>query len=337
MSVKPVVLCFGLTGFAHLAFATSSDSLTRRDLAPAFGKYLCQNQTTPYTVEMLWAQGIYDAQIEGQTLKGDSAQKLPEQMLPKIAERFAAKNQHGGYAAGRCDQNSLWVVSTPSPSRLATLENNSVIIDVAQAREKCKNIVVDYAAAKGGKPRSLNFDNTLNRASIHLNLLDAGTLSITCKPKEPSWLGPMVWYLFPVNKGPLALVPHVDLLETPQSEDGQRLLAWINAVRTDQSLPPLAIEHPQLNLVAQEFVNKNNTVRHDLRHFQFAQKKLQKLLAKFVGENRVRAGDIKTMAWLLWNSPQHRAMLLHQNATHVSVAMQNLKDEKLAVLAFAQF
>ena len=333
----PILLYSLLLAHSPLASAVVLKSVTRPDLAPALSKALCQSEPSPYSLTKLWSQGIYDAQLEGQTLKGDSVLKLPEDKIPKIAEQFAAKNQHGGFAAGRCDQNSLWVVSTPSPSRLATLENNSIVIDVAAAREKCKSVKVDYAAAKGGKPRSLNFDDRLSRASIHLNLLDAGTLSITCKPNSPQWLGPMVWYIFPVNKGPMPLVPHTDALDQAQGDDGQKLLNWINAVRSDNGLQTLASAHPQLNLVAKEFVRRNGTIRHDLRHFQYAQKKLKKLLAKFIGENRVRSNDIKTMAWLLWNSPQHRAMLLHQTATHVAVATQQLKEEKLAVITFASF
>ena len=55
----------------------------------------------------------------------------------------------------------------------------------------------------------------------------------------------------------------------------------------------------------------------------------------FVGEDRARAADLSRVAWLLWNSPRHRALLLDKSATHAGIAIKEVRGEMLAVVVAA--
>jgi hypothetical protein len=56
---------------------------------------------------------------------------------------------------------------------------------------------------------------------------------------------------------------------------------------------------------------------------------------RLIGEDRVKGKDAHAMAWLWWNSPRHRSLILNTEATAAGLAARGLGEEQLAVLAVA--
>jgi hypothetical protein len=53
----------------------------------------------------------------------------------------------------------------------------------------------------------------------------------------------------------------------------------------------------------------------------------------FNGENRVAGTDLPTIAWLVWNSPAHRELLLRSDANTVAINVKKRGDLLYVVLA----
>lgn len=113
-------------------------------------------------------------------------------------------------------------------------------------------------------------------------------------------------------------------LATPGDHDDDVLTRMIAALRTSETLPPLARD-PRLDELARAHANamrRARVVAHDLgdgdptRRFEDAS-----LVAKNVGENVARARSVALAHRALHASPSHRMNLLRAEYTHVGVAV----------------
>lgn len=327
-----------LNSSAFAQHNTAPSVSPRQDLAPFMTKLVCDEKETPDT-KKAWEAGIYDAQVAAQSLKPKSGQTIKKEDIKKAASVLASRNNHYGLSQGQCPNGSFWVVTSPAPKPLTSPKDDTITIAAPDYRDYCDNVRVDFAAADKGQPRTILRQksvaaNTEEALQINTKLLPSGVISITCQPRYPAWQGPVLWYLVPVKEGASSQIPESQALqhESPITA----LQQWVNAVRKSEGLNTLADTHPRMQWLSEQLL-KNSTIRHNRKLLEQAQKALKKNNARLVGENRVKAENLSQMAWLLWHSPQHRRLILSKEATHFSVASQQMKQEQLAVLVFGKF
>ena len=78
-------------------------------------------------------------------------------------------------------------------------------------------------------------------------------------------------------------------------------------------------------------IQKNIT--HDRSLLKKVGEDLKAKKTKLLGENRVAAPTTERLAWLLWNSPSHRSLLLHKNASVIGIHESIAQGERFAVIA----
>lgn len=326
---------FNSTSFAQ--HNTAPRVSARQDLVPFMTKLVCDDKETLDT-QKAWEAGIYDAQVAVQSLRPKAGQKIKKEDIQKAADVLASRNNHYGLSQGQCPNESYWVITSPAPKPLKPSKDETIAIAAQDYRDYCDNVRVDFAAADKGQPRSILTQKSVatNTEALQINtkLLPSGVLSITCQPRYPAWQGPVLWYLVPVKDGAVSETPESQALdhESPM----KALQQWVNAIRKKEGLAPLADNHPRMQWLSEQLL-KNSTIRHNRKLLEQAQQALKKNNARLVGENRVKAQNLHQMAWLLWHSPRHRQLILSKEATHFSVASQQIKQEQLAVLVFGKF
>lgn len=308
-------------------FATVATSATfRRDVVEGFGKIAC-DPSGPSAAKA-WAAGIYDAQVEGRKLEPLAGQAVSSDDALRKGKTLAKIRGFGGYAGGLCADGSGWAAAFPAAAPLGRLDAKGRMQLPQQAlKHQCESFRVDYAARDTGAPREL-----LDVVALPLDHLAVGSISVTCQPKSPRWQGPVLWFLLPVGDGPGAVPPEADALVSG-ADPTASLTTWLNRVRVKEGLLPL---ESLATLAAEAGVL---AVDGDLSHNRELLRKVAGQLAadklKLIGEDRVRATDAVQMAWLLWNSPRHRGLLLNKEASAVGIALRQLGPEQLAVLITA--
>jgi uncharacterized protein YkwD len=141
-------------------------------------------------------------------------------------------------------------------------------------------------------------------------------------------MGPVLWYLTPLFGGPQTLPPESEALS--HGELSRSLALWINKIRYKEGLKALHFDR-DLEIFA-GFLAKNGSLMHDRYQLKSIFHKMKDSHVSPLGEDRVRAPDALTMAWLLWNSPRHRGLLLSPEATAIGVGSRTLGAESLAVI-----
>ena len=122
--------------------------------------------------------------------------------------------------------------------------------------------------------------------------------------------GPELWALIPIKNAAQAAVPRLALA----SKDSEELIPWIQAIRKLHKLAPLQTTNPLLRRFATQLLS-DFSIRHPRPLLLQARQQLLTKHIKIIGENRVKANSLEEMAWLLWNSPSHRSLLLNKDAT----------------------
>ncbi len=295
-----------------------------RNLSPAVNAAMCSGAT----LAPLWAAGLYDAQIEGRQLQLPYGRKWLAADLSKKAAALARLRHFGSYAAGTCGAGDrAWIAAFPAPAAL-TRQGDHIELPLAALNSRCADFRVDFAAAAAGQPRQLPVSGSSLTAPAKSN----GVISITCQPKAPRWQGPVLWYLLPVGSGPLPQVPALAEVAPASSPAALpiSLTHWINRLRAKAGLGAVAGQRA-LDTAA-ELLVVDDTLAHDRSLLTKIKGSLEN--QTFLGENRVRSADLAGMAWLLWNSPRHRSLLLDRDATSIGIAVKTVGAEQLAVLVF---
>ena len=326
-----------LTGLFLVSMDAGAVSF-RRDLFMSFDKLLCGDTEKKVAgleaappASRLWRHGIFDAGARVYLLGPKGA----SQQLEKAAQSMARKNYHKGYSFGKCAKNRYWIVTTPSPIAFKQ-EGEIMRLKAQDLHSYCKWFRIDYAHAQYGRPRKLfkSKDQKVEKSLlINTTLLERGSLSITCKPKKPTWLGPVLWSLAPVKKGPLE---KAFLAGSVEQKAPKALENWINLVRVNTDLGPLSSTEA-FSHITKPLISKNLSIRHHRKDIRKVSREIKKQKGRFLGENRVKADSFEEAAWLLWNSPRHRSLLLHSKATHLATMAKRVKSERLSVMVFAKF
>jgi hypothetical protein len=319
--------------------AVSASGLTlRSDLDAPLSKLICSKKASaPPPTSELWKHGIFDAGAHVYILS--ATKKAPNSLsnLEPMAKSFADESHHLGYTFGSCSKFRHWVATTPSPMNLSQ-KAGVFRLSARRVRSYCQWFRIDYAHAKHGKPRRLFKSKkgvSTKNIAINTGLLERGSLSVTCKPRHPKWLGPVLWSLQPVKEGPLDK-PLLTQQLSMKKRDGA-LHTWINRVRQDMGLNTLDTASKPFAEITKPLISQNLSIQHHRGDIRKVSKGIKEQNGKFLGENRVQAKSFEEAAWLLWNSPRHRSLLLNSKATHLATLGKRLKSEELSVMVFAKF
>lgn len=312
----------------------------RSDIGDKLANQLCIGQKG-LSIHDLWGRGIYDAQLEGHFMTIKKGMVAPPELLAKAAEILAGRTDHNGVHYGTCTANSTgWVITSPAPGNHVKIgDNESINFNWSQIRPYCNEAHIDYAAASGGRARNLMVLKHSNGTEVTVNtaFLVPGTVSLTCYPKYGKNLGPELWFLVPVKGGPPAQAPTLEVLVKKPDKPEAAFMRWINELRGSAHLPALARLPSGLGNPGQKLLAQNDTIHHQIAHLEQVQSMLRGSGGLFIGEDRVKGGNWGDMAWLLWNSPRHRDLLLTNKANRLAVTMISAKGEKLVVLTFAKY
>jgi hypothetical protein len=300
----------------------------REDAVAAFDSVLCAGTSGDLTVAAQ-KHGVYDGQIEGAKLSSRDGRPLDLDAAKMRARSIARVKRYTGYAAGQCADGSAWAAAFPAPTTIK-FENQSIKLPISALQKQCSDWSVDLATSSA-------VERLPASATIKVAKEKSGMMSVTCQPRRPRWQGPVVWYLIPVGQGPGGQVPHADMLSlnsgAPASIVATRLRSWVNAVRGDAKLAPVTV-HSHLDAEA-ELLAIDTSVAHDRLLLKRIANGLPAHDLRLIGEDRARAADLQRVAWLLWNSPRHRALLLDPDATHSGIAIKDVRGEMLAVILAA--
>ena len=303
----------------------------RRDFYKSIGHTLCESANYP-SPSQLWEQGIFDGGIELQTVvpKGQKALRLSQ--LKKAAYKLAMRYGHRGFAYGICPNMTAWSMSSPAPySMVKDFESNFLKLKLSTIHSYCRSVRIDYASELGRELRKLfswREKKQLQDATINIRYLRPGTISVTCRPKDPS-KGAELWSLVPIH-GFSGSLPY----DAKLGDQLETLAEWVNLVRHKNGLYPLVVEKSFLSRSAQRLSSRFGS-SHDRRMLKLEKKNLASHNINFLGENRAISTNYAEVAWLFWFSPRHRALIMSDRATHLAVAETRGRGQLQVVLVTA--
>jgi uncharacterized protein YkwD len=316
------------------ALAVSYNSPVHRvDLYKKLHKTLCQKSPDALPFEN-WKLGVYDAQIKGEYLRSSRGRISPLSLVKK-AKALASSRGHYGYAYGVCKSNKAWLITTPSPEPLLFVGDQMIFPNNALKR-LCRQTKISFAGTFGGQPLKLAHPKprTLS-ASLNIKKLPAGTIAINCRPKRNVKRGYTEWFLAPIGKGPLVKLPFSKSIPSSfNKHTSKKFLDWINTVRTKNKLK--ATRTAKALKAAAKTLSSNFSIDHNMNLLYQVTKKTAFSGLNLLGENRATAASPYQIAWLFYNSPSHRKLLLSPNAEFAAIRFTGKKTEKLAIFVNAK-
>ncbi|MBP6218713.1 MAG: hypothetical protein KA436_09015 [Oligoflexales bacterium] len=370
------VLFSALGCYSSICLAREGYS-SRQDLSPLLTGLLCQVESLPTDslpadkIETLSFRAlslkIFDAQIEGFRVESEGEQELSLELLQKMAVQHK-KRSYNGLAMGFCPsakgrKKSAWVAYTPAPTPVVLAEHQ--IFLPKEVPKYCRSIVAYTAQRDRGRAEKIDLET--RTAVIDLPKSFEGTLSYTCQSAEKNGLLPKLWYLIPIGEGPREIPPLWEqaMRRTRESSE-ETLFRWMELIRQREGLLPLPSpstfqkeidlssnqdRFPGLDSLLREmvfpvdfsesfFLRKEPTkevIDHDTQAIKKLKQYFESQKAQLLGEERSVGRDFKEMAWLLWNSPRHRNLLLHPKANFMAAKITKLDDQRtLLILIFAR-
>ena len=269
--------------------------------------------TEPEKARIMWDAGVYDAGVQFFT----TGSSLNDTTAADVAKEHGRKGV-GSFAFGTCPDSKsgprTWIAFFPSPVAATIVDD---LLNVP-AKGACEELMVRSVGLTGPSQKVGNVSGgrwKLPRKN--------GIVTVTCShdaptAKKPSRTGPELWFSIPTGKGPASTVPGDEFLkDANQTQDFKRALAtWINKVRDLEGLTTLR----QVSLPDAPDLSKSATPLHDRKLMA----KLRAIARKheelaLTGEDRVIARSLQDAAWLLWNSPRHRDLLLSVSSRSILV------------------
>ena len=265
---------------------------------------------------LLWQAGIFDAQVEASRMRGFT--KITDAEGVDRARALAQTFHYGSYAGGACPDGSGWAAAFPAPKPVQVTANRILISDARRC--KGEQVEVRFAATKGGDSEKLEVRSGI----VDVAKLDAGFVSVTCRPSSPNWAGPEEWYLIPVGSVGDGQAPHEETLVEPVKPES--IVAWVNGLRRDAGRPAIALSE-ELNEAART-IGVSAKVQHDMKTLSHVGQELKEKKGLILqGEDRVRSRSIVSSARLLWRSPPHRDLLLNRDAALFGVKLEKVGKE----------
>jgi hypothetical protein len=312
-----VIVCILL---GQRAFGDENKAFSRNDLAVLKDR-LCSDDESPSAHE-LWKLGLFDTQVNAMR----SQRPVDTNNLVAQVRTQLQKNKHHGYSYGQCpDGQHAWLITTPAPVAIVETIAGDVTVALPTMQGLCASVDIDFAADDGGMPRKIlrRVKPGAQKALINPHFLRPGTLSVTCQPLDPKKDGPQLWALTAIQNGSLPI--------HSKSFDIKDFYSWLQNRRSEQGLGMLAINQPELQKLAEE-LSATDSLKHPRALLTERGKDLKKKKINLLGENRAAAGSLSEMAWLLWNSPQHRRLLLNPKANSMGLSVRGTGREKLLVM-----
>lgn len=287
----------------------------REDLKNKLTSQLCQNQDLLFSQKAFF-QGIYDTQIYGIKIYSPEAPSAHE--FETLISKYQQAHYHGvsfascpqAHSKGRKHKEKTlsWLLFTPAP----TAWNGDLTKTIEQQKPYCKKTEAHWLAANQGTAHPISALPYALPQNIN------GTLSITCWPIASKQIGPKLWYLLPLGKGPLD--------QAPLSSATTPLVQWINAIRQKEGLDSLKFDNPIWKRAAESLMHSGN-IEHNQNDNQHVAHELAQKGLVFMGEERSIGQTEQEMAWLLWNSPRHRQLLLHPSAEWAGLAIKKISPQ----------
>ena len=316
-----------------------SSELIRRDLIKPLTNLACGSDLSR-DIFSYWQEGIYDAHLELQAVEGKEV-RFSLQSLRRASQVLAGRHQHLGSVSGLCSSGRGWVATVPSPRPYLLIREDQSIefkMDDILIRS-CAQIRIDHSAAQGGKPRKIKIFHPVEIkdrvATINTKFLSDGLLAFTCSPKFDTSLGPQPWFFVPTGLGPSAEVPFESLLKNSQVNTRDLFLNWVNQIRFQEELSPLEPFSERLREIMKPLF-QNKSVNHRPKLLRKVKKNLKLEQGQLIGENLVKGESPRIMAWMLWNSPRHRKLLLSAKASHLGIHWSQVKQGHLMVMVFVK-
>ncbi|NRA45899.1 MAG: hypothetical protein HRU09_13160 [Oligoflexales bacterium] len=309
----------------------AKDYSVRKVLASSLQESLCQKQFDEDELhEIAWSQGIYDAAIEVRMINRKDKGALSTGKLRAFAIWQMKQNYHHGFGFGKCSKERAFTLSVPSRKAI-TFAKNGKSLSLPMTRHSCKRVYAQHVAEKGGLSKKLKFSR---HGRIKIAKLDPGMLSISCQPKHPKWLGPILWFLVPIKLKQFPEVPSQELFSSTQNAQ-QQLQTWVNHVRRHESLVPLNFTKKVLKDAASELA-VSKMLFHDRSVMKQVKSTLKGEDLKPLGEDRAKASTLPRIAWLLWHSPAHRDLILNKDADLAGMSLSKEGGQYFMVLMTAQ-
>lgn len=258
-----------------------------------------------FSFQTLWSFGLYDAQVEGLTLKARDGQPVRESAAVNRARELAKETKKPGYAGGACTDGSAWSAVFQSPYAIE-LKNSR--LDLSEYAPFCHaKLGVYFSDADQGLSKEL-----LGKKNIYECPKRDGFVVVVCDDKER---GPQEVFLGPTS--PKWVVP--GLHELTKRSDVDKTLVWINSVRVQNQRKPLVIQEDFMHTA--KTLSETGGVAHDLKRLDREAKRLRNKHLELIGENRVKARTLEEALTLLWLSPLHRDLLLSDKASGIGLSI----------------
>ena len=296
-----IIFCFTAT-----AWASSSPRL-RPDLRHA-EKLLCP----PAKLELsqAWKLKIYETLL--------AAKLTTHAISAHTAKNFAAHTANFGYMFGKCKTQKHWLLSVSAPFP-AKISHNSLLLN-PELKKYCRSLTAMHAPS-GLLPAS---SMPIHKHKITLPQ-QRGLVAVSCRSLHPTRTGPRLLYAIPI-KSPSLTVPLM-----PQQATAFAMTSnWIKALRKKLKRKPLKY------LPYKKDQPPRFSVIHDRQELQRQKQKLAQKRIEFVGENRVTGKNVQEALGLLWVSPYHRQLLLHEEADRVYISTTRKDKRMLIVMIFAR-
>lgn len=315
-------------------FVTSPTlSLTHRTKHDAdLKKLICSD--LPLNGPNSWSANLYDSFIATQKLSlNKQKKKLNVKALRNYAQNYARSLSYGAFSFGICDRDYYWISAFQADESLVELKDKVIEVNLGWSKNRCRSVSIDYIANDASRHINLYQEQVRQKKrilKINSDFLEAGTLAYTCFPRNKT-LGPISLALLPLHLKDSWPIPGSDMI----TQDNSSLMKWVNKLRKSYSLPKLKMSPAIVDEFSRPLLN-SISVKHDRQLLGKLREQLSLHDIKFLGENRVIGSNAFEMAWLLWQSPRHRSLLLHDKADYLSVKFNQTSTQKLGVLVFAK-
>ncbi len=262
--------------------------------------------------------GLFDSQVRAFLLE------RTDKALPKNLQ--TAVQGFNGEARGPCDAKHTLAIFTRAPAA-AQIHANHLFLPQAIV-QLCQPLLLRFADALAGPSQPLEY-----AASMALPKED-GIVSVTCVPKAHSQRGHQTWFLIPTGKGPLEKVPAREFLAKGQDPE-EAMRSWVHAIRKQAGLEPVLFANRSLKKIAKTLA-LGQSIEHDRTLNSQMQDLAHRANLHLIGEDRAQAASLEELAWLIWNSPRHRDLLLSKAAKLSSLIIHRQEDIWFLLLVFAR-
>ncbi len=309
-----------------------SRPVPRTDLNQKLAQPLCVDIHQLSHME-LWQKQVFDAQIQGFRVRPKGRKPLTTTALEKMAQEQSQRMGHGGFAHAICADGTGWFLTTPA-ARGVGFSDELLRIPAETLSASCREIYLDFASEHESSTRTVPLPQRRDASdwAINSHFLAAGSLSITCLPKQPDWQGPVLWSLVPIQKAKMA--PPITVTFGGPNPAPEKLLAWVNELRLSSKIAPLQ-PNRHMDEAAQQ-LSQEATVTHDRRVLAKVRAGLEAHKLAFLGENRAQGKTLDDISWLFWASPRHRQLLMESAAKYIGISVRSGKNRHFVVMITAR-